>query len=572
MNRRDIFKPQSSLLNIRPKPPAHRKQRSLHPTYLTAPYSFMRPLLLAVLLATLLFSARTVSAEDDTPRISILPGQGPVGTEVIAQITGFPAKTGILIAAREKTCIVQKTVTDNEGVALVTFKIAEQPAGWCQIWAYDETNVAWVMFTVVPSVELSKTSGYVGEEVAVNAYGLAEKKEVTVYYDGKKVAVGQTNEKGTVSSLTFKVPKSPRGKHIITVDDGKNQSQETSFLVHQRFTIAPKSGQPGTEVTVSGTGFAASTDVTIYFDDRDITLAPTDDTGSFTASFRVPKAAGGMHSIKADDGTNRYYEDFAIEATIAHNPKEGAIGEKVVIEGTGFAANMPVAVTFDNKKIGAATTTSEGSFIFTFNVPSCLHGERTITVSDGTTTRQAKFMVDSVPPPVPRLLSPSGGSRLTSIKSFEWEEVTDPSGVKYVLEIATDAEFSNVIIAAKGLTTPRLTLSQEQQKLLKPAKTPYLWRVRAIDGAFNSSDWSEARTLFVGATVSTIVQNMPSWVTYSLLGLLFALIATFFYYLGYIRHQRQSDYAEELTLEDQPPQWEQYDETNYTGSKRMSYK
>jgi len=524
-----------------------------------------------MLLTALLSSTSAVSA-DDKPRITILPGQGPVGTEVIAQISGFPAKTGILIAAREKTCIVQKTVTDNDGVALVTFKITEQPAGWCQIWAYDETNVAWVMFTVVPSVELSKTSGYVGEEVSVNAYGLAEKREVTVYFDGKKVATGQTNEKGTVSNLTFKVPKSCRGKHAITVDDGKNESQEVSFLVHQKFTLAPKSGPPGTEVTLSGTGFAASADVIIYFDDKDITLATTDDTGSFTTTFRVPKAAGGMHSIKADDGVNRYYEDFAIEPAIALNPREGAIGEKVVIEGTGFNPNTPIAVSFDNKKIGTATSNSEGSFIFTFNVPSCLHGERTITVSDTSTTKQAKFIVESTPPPVPRLLSPSAGSRLTSVATFEWEEVTDPSGVKYVIEIATDTDFSNVLISAKNLTTPRLTLSQEQQKLLKPARTPYFWRVRAIDGAFNSSNWAEAKSFFVGATVSTVVKNMPPWVTYSLLGLLFALIATFFYYLGYIRNQRQSDYDREPAPEEQTFQWEQYDEVNYTDSKKIGYK
>ncbi len=571
MNRQDILQQKDLPSNFRQNPLPQKKRHTTTSLFGTAARGPVRYFCFAMLLASLLFSASKVSADNSKPRISVLPGQGPVGTEVIAQISGFPAKTGVLIAAREKTCIVQKTVTDNDGVALATFKIAEQPAGWCQIWAYDETNIAWVMFTVVPSVELSKTSGYVGEEVSVNAYGLAEKREVTVYFDGKKVAVGQTNEKGTASGLTFKVPKSCRGKHTITVDDGKNESQETSFLVHQKFTMAPKSGQPGTEVTVSGTGFAASTDVIIYFDDRDVALAPTDDTGSFTANFRVPKAAGGMHSIKADDGTNRYYEDFAIEAAIVHNPKEGAVGEKVVIEGAGFTPNTPVTISFDNKKIGTTTSTSEGSFIFTFNVPSCLHGERTITVSDGSVTRQAKFMVDSTPPPVPRLLSPSGGSRLTSVTTFEWEEVTDASGVKYVLEIATDTEFSNVIISAKNLASPRFTLSQEQQKLLKPAKTPYVWRVRAIDGAFNSSDWAETRSFFVGATVSTVVKNMPPWVTYSLLGLLFALIATFFYYLGYIRNQKQSDYAE-LTIDEQTPQWEQYDETNYTGSKKMGYK
>lgn len=572
MNRKDIFLRKRSPLNPRQSSLSHKEQHAPSLRARDTAYSSVPYLCFALLLASFLFCASLVSAADDKPRISILPGQGPVGTEVIAQISGFPPKTGILIAAREKTCIVQKTVTDNEGVALATFKIAEQPAGWCQIWAYDETNVAWVMFTVIPSVEISKTSGYVGEEVSLNAYGLAEKREVTVYFDGKKVAVGQTNEKGTANGLTFKIPKSCRGKHTITVDDGKNESQETSFLVHQRFTMTPKSGPPGTEVTVSGTGFAASTDVIIYFDDKDVTLAPTDDTGSFTATFRVPKAAGGMHSIKADDGTNRYYEDFAIESTIIHNPKEGAIGEKVVIEGTGFNPNVPITISFDNKKIGTATSTSEGSFIFTFNVPTCLHGERTITVSDGSTTKQTKFLVESTPPPVPRLLSPSVGSRLTNITSFEWEEVTDPSGVKYVLEIATDAEFSNVLISAKNLTSPKFMLSQEQQKLLKPAKTPYLWRVRAIDGAFNSSDWTEARSFFVGASVATVVKNMPSWVTYSLLGLLFALIATFFYYLGYIRNHRQTDYTGEPVSEEQTPQWEHYDEIDYTGSKKIGYK
>ncbi len=572
MNRKDIFQRKRSTLNLKQSPPSQKEQHAPISRVQDTVYSSIRYFCFALLLAAFLSSANSVLAADDKPRISILPGQGPVGTEVIAQISGFPPKTGILIAAREKTCIVQKTVTDNYGIALVTFKIAEQPAGWCQIWAYDEVNIAWAMFTVVPSVEISKTSGYVGEEVSVNAYGLAEKRQVTVYFDGKKIAVGQTNEKGTASDIIFKVPKSCRGKHTITVDDGKNESRETSFLVHQRFTMAPKSGQPGTEVTVSGTGFAASTDVIIYFDDKDVTLAPTDNTGSFTATFRVPKAAGGMHSIKADDGTNRYYEDFAIEATIKHNPKEGAIGEKVVIEGAGFNPNVPITISFDNKKIGTATSTSEGSFIFTFNVPSCLHGERTITVSDGSTTRPAKFMVESTPPPVPRLLSPSAGSRLTNITNFEWEEVTDPSGVKYVLEIATDAEFSNVLIAAKNLTSPKFTLSQEQQKLLKPAKTTYMWRVRAIDGAFNSSDWTEARSFFVGATVATVVKNMPSWVTYSLLGLLFALIATFFYYLGYIRNQRQTDYTEESLSEEQTPQWQHYDEVDYTSSKKVGYK
>lgn len=572
MNRRDILQQKNSPLNYTQHPLPQKRQHTIVYRLRALARSPIGYLCFVMLLAPLLFPTSTVSADDAKPRISILPGQGPVGTEVIAQISGFPAKTGILIAAREKTCIVQKTITDNDGIALVTFKIPEQPAGWCQIWAYDETNVAWVMFTVTPSVELSRTSGYVGEEVSINAYGLAEKREVTVYFDGKKVAVGQTNEKGTVTGLAFKVPKSCRGKHTITVDDGKNESQDASFLVHQKFTLAPKNGKPGTEVTVSGTGFAASTDVIVYFDDRDVTLSPTDDTGSFTATFRVPKASGGMHSIKADDGTNRYYEDFAIEATIAYSPKEGAIGEKVVIEGAGFSPNMPITITFEKNKIGTATSTSEGSFIFTFNVPSCPHGERTITVSDGSTTNQVKFIVESTPPPVPRLLSPSGGSRITSVSTFEWEEVTDPSGVKYVLEIASDAEFSNVLIAANNLDSPHFTLSQEQQKLLKPAKTPYFWRVRAVDGALNSSKWTEAGSFFVGATVSTVVKNMPSWVTYSLVGLLFALIATFFYYLGYVRNQRQADYGEEPMPEEQAPQWEQHDEVSYTGSRKSIYK
>lgn len=95
-----------------------------------------------------------------------------------------------------------------------------------------------------------------------------------------------------------------------------------------------------------------------------------------------------------------------------------------------------------------------------------------------------RFLVDSVAPPAPALLSPTEGSVLGGTPTFEWSVVVDPTGVAYELLVDDDPSFESPRLRAGGLVggsyTPEGALEWGT----------WYWRVRAVDGAGNES-WSE---------------------------------------------------------------------------------
>ena len=125
----------------------------------------------------------------------------------------------------------------------------------------------------------------------------------------------------------------------------------------------------------------------------------------------------------------------------------------------------------------------DGEYYWRVLARDALGGEN---LSDG-----RRFLVDSVAPPAPKLLSPTDGSELSRIPTFEWSVVIDPTGVVYELLVDDDPNFE----------TPRLRAGD----LVGGSYTPegaleggtWYWRVRAVDGAGNES-WSETFRFTIG--------------------------------------------------------------------------
>jgi outer membrane protein assembly factor BamB len=70
--------------------------------------------------------------------------------------------------------------------------------------------------------------------------------------------------------------------------------------VTQSIALKPASGPPTTKVSVSGNGFGATEGVVVDFGATKVATATTSSTGSFSASFKVPKAeAPGSYPVKA---------------------------------------------------------------------------------------------------------------------------------------------------------------------------------------------------------------------------------------------------------------------------------
>ncbi len=165
--------------------------------------------------------------------------------------------------------------------------------------------------------------------------------------------------------------------------------------------------------------------------------------------------------------------------------------------------------------MASANSDAGGCFEINFTVPVSEHGEHTITVSDSTTTNEMTFTMESDPPPTPRLLLPATASKVTETPTFNWENVNDPSGVSYILQVAADANFSNVVMQKEGLTTNEYTLTEAESLAPRKKEEPYYWRVRATDRASNVGEWSEHGSFYMGLILAT----PPGWVQWGLTGL-----------------------------------------------------
>jgi len=208
----------------------------------------------------------------------------------------------------------------------------------------------------------------------------------------------------------------------------------------------------------------------------------------------------------------------------------GYVGMPVTINGTGFLANQSVTVNYDDKPVtttpASVTTDADGAFSATFIVPTSVHGEHSIIATDGKNTVTVTFYMESTPPPIPALQEPKTGANTGAGPYFVWQPVGDVSGVTYTLQIASDANFTNIVLEKKGLTESQYTVTREEKLKSTQKDAPYYWRVKAIDGASNESEWSSASSFYVGFTF-----GMPQWAIYTLFGIVALLLGLFGFWL-----------------------------------------
>ena len=118
-------------------------------------------------------------------------------------------------------------------------------------------------------------------------------------------------------------------------------------------------------------------------------------------------------------------------------------------------------------------------------------------------------------PSAPTLLAPSDGMSGLSTVDLDWSDSTGSGPITYWLQIATDANFQNLLVS-----TNTLTLSQFQVVSLPPGTLCY-WRVRALNPT-QQSDWSATWRFTTAASIpgSHLVQApaVPSGPTSVVLG------------------------------------------------------
>jgi hypothetical protein len=301
-------------------------------------------------------------------------------------------------------------------------------------------------------------------------------------------------------TVEFNVPERPGKRHIIIADDG-NDTAQANFTILPDIALSPSSGRIGDRADITGTGFKENNKITIRFNGEHAGTTATDANGSFADSFIIPAYSSGNYPVMATDDVNSVTTTFTVTVSVSLEPKDGYVGMPVTLSGTGFTG--PVTVNYDDLAIATVTADHDGNFAVTFDIPPSTHGHHTITTSDALNTVEAVFTMEADPPRAPSLLSPENGSRQGSQPILSWQPVTDPSGVTYTLEIATDSSFSNIVLQKSGLSEPTYSVVATEKLEAAGREAPYYWRVRAVDWASNASEWS--------TTVTFCVWVFPLW-------------------------------------------------------------
>ncbi|MFC2060477.1 hypothetical protein ACFLTZ_05250, partial [Chloroflexota bacterium] len=396
----------------------------------------------------------------------------------------------------------------------------------------------------------------VSTEVKVSGEGLRGSQKITIAYDDSVIDI-VSGDVGTDMvgkfSCTVVIPESYAGNHIVVAMDESGNKPEAEFSLEPKITIQPTSVPVNGVVTINGAGFGGRQDIAIIFDGNKVITTPvslhTNRFGSFHGAFLVPSyAASGTWTVVAgDDSYNAAEAQLTIftpviPATIVLEPvtsltSPGHVGMELTINGAEFLANTRITITYGNEEtinVAEAISGTSGNFSSTFNVPSSVAGGKFITATDGTNTVNATFTMESRAPLMPLLLLPQVATTTETRAYFDWEDITDPSGVVYILQVGTDIDFATIALEKEALTLSEYTLTEQERLETMGKRMAFYWRVKAIDGASNESEWTPAGLFYIGSSRISI----PSWFIYTLIGFGVLLVG----YLGWRVRRRATSY------------------------------
>ncbi|MFH0941722.1 MAG: IPT/TIG domain-containing protein [Chloroflexota bacterium] len=467
------------------------------------------------------------------PKITISSASGYVGDRVTVSGSGFtPSSTARI---RFDGNIVGNPVnTSGTGALTDTVITVPETAGGSHTFSAkdsSDTLSPTLSYVVSSKIAITPASGGAGDQVTVSGNGFGAGQSLGIYFDSVIVpaAPSVTSDKGVFNNLIFTVPPSTRGNHTVEVRGG-NSSATATFTVGQKITIRPTNGPVGTVVSVSGTGFGLNREISVKFSGALVVTTPspmaTTIDGSFSGSFTVSGAAGA-YLVEVSDGTLSSSRNFTMVVTGNFEPKEGNVGTTISVNATGFVPNAQATVTFDGVEMTQAKVAANGGFKASFKAPAVKGGDYQVVATDSVNSFSDTFTMESTAPPVPEMLSPKDKARAGRVLTFQWEDVTDPSDITYNFQLATAPDFKKLLYDEKGLTDSEFSIEEADKLETASKKEPYYWRVKAVDGAFNESDWTKPSSFYTGFSFA-----LPTWGIYALVGVGALVIGLLGFWIG----------------------------------------
>ena len=261
---------------------------------------------------------------------------GTVGTVVTADGKGFYANNMVTFYYyyNGKSEKLGTEVATPTGECSYSFAIPNSTAGKHKITAKDaQGNSAKAEFEVIPSTTFNPTSGAVGDILTVSGSGFGYRSVVTIYFKKTEVAYAKTDKYGCFEGI-FKVPVMKPSTYEVKVEDEDDNTDKAEFTIVE-VSLNKTTGNVGTPVIVSGTGFRAGETITIEYDDTEVATATVKTDGTFSATFKVPSSQYGDHEVTISDGTITKQFTFTMESEAPPTPQP-------LLPELGVKAEQPV--------------------------------------------------------------------------------------------------------------------------------------------------------------------------------------------------------------------------------------
>ncbi|MEM4160454.1 MAG: Ig-like domain-containing protein [Thermoplasmata archaeon] len=324
------------------------------------------------------------------PSLTISQGSGYVGNSVTVTLHGYAGNVWVTLYWDGIPWL--SVPTTNVGSAQKSTQIPELNGGYHILSGTDENgNTASAQFLVLSNITLSPQQGSYGEIVMVEGTGFAQTAEVELTMNSTYLATAYTNDKGSFTAL-FSVPELPGCPHEVVARDTSGNIALASFQILPSLRLNKYAGFVGETLSLSGFGYTAGKNLTVFWDNLQIPTNPPVvtalPTGSFTCEISVPFTPYGSHMLTAKDEVELNKSvTFSVSPRISVTPDHGLPGCPALVNGTGFGANLSVDIIWDyglqsQQMLGSTTTNETGAFSHPVQIPQGTNGIHTITAKD----------------------------------------------------------------------------------------------------------------------------------------------------------------------------------------------
>lgn len=305
-----------------------------------------------------------------------------------------------------------RTMAAWDGTVAVFFNSDDLGAGTHDIRLANGDSSASGTFTVTadpvtydPSASVSPTtlseSDLADSGVTVTGEGFAPDSSVTFSVNGDEVDSATANGSGGVS-FPYTSSTLGAGTHDVELSSADG-SDTASFTVTEdpvvydpSASVSPsslsESDLAATGVTITGTGFAPNSNVTLSINGTQVSSSDASAGGDVTFTHLSSTLGTGSHDVEltADEGTAT--ASFTVtEDPVVYNPSMG-ISPSIVTEselaatgisvtGDGFPANVAVELSVGGSVVDTASSDGSGSVEFTYTSNSLGAGEHAVGLS-----------------------------------------------------------------------------------------------------------------------------------------------------------------------------------------------